>query len=299
MTSISPKMLREIRKRRGLSLEELSKNSGVEKGTINRIELGKSRSNRQTTIGRLAKALGVKPHQLTSDDVEALEQAGRDPQSSQAGIVMSHDARNALTLVAAHYGIKPEDIVHLAPFLFLAVAEQSLTRRRQQVELLQEQWAAIKEASSHLHPVVLYNGRGEDVLDDELRSIHMRDIFGTKLDAESVPQDYEESEHNPIAVHLAEIAEATGGLVSFEHWSPHWSGPGYTVSSELAAPLVGGDMEAAEQIVRGYAPLHELPKDVRSGGATAVAEWAKQRGDEVLAEFEAMLASIIDGGENG
>ena len=47
-----------------------------------------------------------------------------------------------------------------------------------------------------------------------------------------------------------------------------------TLGKTEALELVGGDEQAAQQIVDGYAPLHELPKEVREQGPNAVAHWA-------------------------
>ena len=58
-----PKPLRELREERGLSQDDLSRLTGVAKGTIVDLEL-KRRRPRPSTRRRLAQGLGVKPEDI-------------------------------------------------------------------------------------------------------------------------------------------------------------------------------------------------------------------------------------------
>ena len=59
--------LRELRRRRMLSLRELEQRSGVAFDNINKLENEKRRAQPRT-LRRLADALGVEPHELTKED---------------------------------------------------------------------------------------------------------------------------------------------------------------------------------------------------------------------------------------
>jgi putative transcriptional regulator len=59
-----PERLRDLREAKGLSQDDLSKLSGVAKGTIIGLELGR-RKPRPSTRRRLAEALQVRPEDLT------------------------------------------------------------------------------------------------------------------------------------------------------------------------------------------------------------------------------------------
>ncbi len=58
--------LKEHRKRRGLTQEELAKLSGVSRPTIARLETTDTRATPETAR-KLARALKVKPHELTGE----------------------------------------------------------------------------------------------------------------------------------------------------------------------------------------------------------------------------------------
>ncbi len=59
--------LRALRERQALSLRDLSDVSGVNYNAIWRIEVGRTGAQPRT-VRRLAKALGVKPHELTKGE---------------------------------------------------------------------------------------------------------------------------------------------------------------------------------------------------------------------------------------
>jgi transcriptional regulator with XRE-family HTH domain len=59
--------LRELRRRRMLSLRELEQRSGVAFDNINKLENEKRRAQPRT-LRKLADALGVEPHELMKED---------------------------------------------------------------------------------------------------------------------------------------------------------------------------------------------------------------------------------------
>ncbi len=59
--------LKSLRKRRVMSIGDLSAKSGVHRNTISRIENGEADA-RTSTIRKLAKALGVDPSELVRAD---------------------------------------------------------------------------------------------------------------------------------------------------------------------------------------------------------------------------------------
>jgi transcriptional regulator with XRE-family HTH domain len=61
--------LREARFEADLSQEELGRAAGLTQHTISKLELGEQRA-RHRTIYKLSKALGVKPEELTGEEVD-------------------------------------------------------------------------------------------------------------------------------------------------------------------------------------------------------------------------------------
>lgn len=295
MPEINPKALRALREKQNLTLDELANKSKVDRGTISKIETGKRTNPRPSTLRKLAEALGVEPGELTGSDINETERSPLSPKS-QMNIRMANDARNALHLTAARYAVKPNHILHLAPLLFRWAAEMSLQWRRKRLAELETQLDALSNivTPKHLSCVVIDNWRGDEVLADEKRSIDSHDLFGVLLKDDSLSANYEESEQNPMAQFLKSIAASLGDDVDFEHWSPHWSQPGFTLGKTEALELVGGDEEAAQQIVDGYAPLHELPKEVREQGPNAVAQWAIETGEKELRKLIDVDALMLD-----
>jgi transcriptional regulator with XRE-family HTH domain len=62
MTVASP--LRALRRERRLTQQQLAELSGVDQTTISSLELGAAKSPSWETVGSLAQALGVEPHEL-------------------------------------------------------------------------------------------------------------------------------------------------------------------------------------------------------------------------------------------
>ena len=295
MPEINPRMLRALRDRKNLNLDVLAAKANVDRGTISKIETGKRTNPRPSTLRKLAGALGVEAEELTSSHIDEAERSPLSPKS-QMNFRMANDARNALQLTAIRYGVRPNHILHLAPLLFRWAAEMSLKHRMERVTEIEGHLDALlgAEAPKHLSGVLTDHWRGGEILDEERRSIANRDLFGEQVSDDAVGVSYEESEQNPIAQFLNSISASLGDDVDFEHWSPHWSQPGYTLGKTEALELVGGDEEAAQQIVDGYAPLHELPKEVREQGPNAVANWAIEIGKQELRKLIDVDALVLE-----
>lgn len=283
MTEINPSALRSLRDRKKLSLDDLAAKAKVDRGTISKIETGKRLNPRATTVRKLADALGVEPDALSSTTYDETELSPLSPKS-QMNVRMANDARNALRLTAMRYGVTQSHILHLAPLLFRWAAEQSLEWRRARLSEIEARIDALANAPApkHLSGSLCDHMNGWEVLEDERRSINRRDLFGVLLKDESLGYNYHEEEQNPMVQFLKTVAETLGDDVDFDHWSPRWGPPDYQLGYQEALELVGGDERAAHKVVSGFAPLHELPKEVREQGAPAVAEWAIETGDTEL-----------------
>ena len=283
MTKINANNLRLLRARRNLTLDALEELSGVNRVTISRIENGSRQNSRRHTLEGLAKALSTDIETLTGPDLnESTPDGPFSGRKSQMNVRMADDARNALALVALRYNVKPAHILHVAPFLFLWAAEESLRRRQRHLDEVASQWDLLGKLAGarHLSPKLQESWEAEDLMAAEEGSIRARDLFGLKIADEHLRDEYEDSEQNPFAWFLASLAADLGDLAEFEHWSPYWDGPGYTLGQDEAERLTGGNAAAAREIVHGYAPLHELTREIREAGPEAIAEWATEAGNK-------------------
>jgi transcriptional regulator with XRE-family HTH domain len=299
MPNINAANLYRFRKRRDFTLDRLAELSGVNRTTINRIERGKRLETRLNTVESLAKALGVEPSDLLGQDLVEVDENRPLRPSSKYQFSMTNDARNALDLVAERYGVKAQAILHLAPFLFLCAAEQSLQKRRKKLEQAHEKLGELFAATmpQHLGDALLNNWYGDPVLEDERQSIARHDIFGERVPAKHKPTDFDLESENPFAEHLIEMGKDTLGLAQFESWSQFMVYPEYELLEEDAKVLTGDKHKATRSIIDGSAPLYRLPPEVRKAGPQAIAKWAIEEGDRTR---QAMFGNIdfLEGSED-
>lgn len=278
MTIINPKNLKALREKRRLTLDQLSQLSGVDRGTINKIERAPPQRRRGLTASRLASALGVEVAELTGPSVAEADGSRIYGPKSQYNFQMAEDARNALILVAQRYNVKPAAVLHIAPFLFTWAAETSLQRRKEKLDEIHAGLRALMglEAPPHIGEVLLDNWIGDAVLEAERLSIAERDIFGLTIPAEHLrdPLDYDREGDNPMARLLTSLAATLDESVArFDSWCPFQEQPEYELCREDVEKLTGGDSEATHAILSGMAPLRSMPKSVREAGPEAVVAW--------------------------
>jgi transcriptional regulator with XRE-family HTH domain len=273
---INSKTLRLHRKNMNFSLDELASKSGVHKATIHRIENGKMERSRNHTIAVLAKALKIEPEVLSrepekADGTESFFDAGR----SQLPHRISHNARNAMALVAKRYGIGVADIVEFAPFLFHLAAEESLSARRERLSRLTDAWLSVSEIGSeysHINQRIGYDWKAEEMAQVEERSIGKNDIRGSLFESQEdiydiQPDDYDDEINNPFVKFLrgklANLERDWKLLGVLEDWS-HRGSPTFTICGPDALEYFGGDEDIASDVLSGRVALHELPKELRA-----------------------------------
>ena len=290
--SIDPKVLKQLRDEKGLSMSGLAEKARVDTQTIYRIEHEPPRRRQQATIAKLCQALGVEEGVLTGEIPLARTEAEDSPifPRYQLNCRITAAARNAYSLVAMRYKVPMAQIAELAPFLFLAAAENSLQRRRERLDAAEAAVTALGDASAdfpHLPRLQFFHYI--EALGVEHQSIATRDIFGRVVG--ETPMDWGDEDDdeiaNPFEAFLREMARQVGA--EFSDFEPS-SGPEYRICQEDAAAIVGGDAKAAEAILSGSAQLHAIPKDILKGdSAEARAAWVKEK----AAEFEQTLLEAI------
>jgi len=188
MARINPLILKRQREKLGFSLEDLAARSGIDKGTIYRIEAGKPGRNARNTIAKLANALKFSPDELVAtkvDDPDGTETVLYS--RSQLNVRISHEARNALAFVGQRYGVRPIDIIEFAPLLFHLVAEESLRSRRDSLERLRtarEAVSAMQGNFPHITERLMNDWQADEMEFAEERSIDCERIDEDQLDVE-------------------------------------------------------------------------------------------------------------------
>lgn len=196
--ALNPAALKAARKRangkRGFTQQQLAERIGCGKDTVSRWERGESRRVRAHLREPLCKALGV--------EWEALITPPGPPETPRPfGLTrmqrwVSRHVDPALLLVAERYGIRPSDVLDIAPLLFLIVAERSLLERRRRLDeiyaMQEEADRRVSEKSAHLGGIVVARSISADaMLEQEENSLGERDIFGHLIEYEFRGEDDE------------------------------------------------------------------------------------------------------------
>ena len=181
--TINPLALKAARKRHGLSQKQLADAIRCTKDTVSRWERGTSSRVRSHLRQPLCEALHVEWEQLT----QSADQASGFPTSLNPTVRVSiaEHARASLQLVAARYAVRPQDVLDIAPLLFVIAAERSLLQRERRLE---EVHGAIAHAEGELREhfphlgagVAARDGNGEDPLWEEEAALEHRDVFGNQ-----------------------------------------------------------------------------------------------------------------------
>ncbi len=305
MPRINPLLLRHYRQKLDMSQDELGRRARIDKGTINRIEKGRSRRNPDRIITELAKVLKLDVAQLTAADAEVPGEAdeGLFPRQ-QLNVRISIDARNAFALVGQRYDVSLTDLVEFAPFLFHLVAAESLKERSERLQALSAARAAVSdlgELFGHLASRMTNDWQGEEIDALEQRSIDRRDVRGdTIYDPDSRTEDphdhdYDGDEKGPFVLYLQERLAAVKSATetdSFDGWYRH-GGARYEICREQALAIFGGDEDAADDLLAGRYGVTELPKELRGPGKEyGRVAWAKEKRAEVSARADALFASL-------
>lgn len=301
MARINPLILKRQREKLGFSLEDLEARSGINKGTIYRIEAGKPGRNARNTIAKLATALKCSPDELVAmkiDDPDSTETVLYS--RSQLNVRISHEARNALAFVGQRFGVRPIDIIEFAPLLFHLVAEESLRSRQDSLERLRtarEAVSAMQGSFPHITERLINDWQAEEMEFAEERSIAKRDLRGELLDEDETlydvrPMEYDVGERNPFIVYLRDRLRAVGGYAELDAWYDGWS-PRYLVGKEEAVAYFNGDEDVAEDVLNGVIGVHEIPKELRGADAAeARLAWAREKVAEVRSHQVDLLDTI-------
>lgn len=188
---INPQALKAFRKKSHMTQQQLAdairaKSKGCTKDTVSRWERGKSRHVRKHLRNGLCDVLRVEWEQLTEPPGQPEYTAG------EVRIAVGRRVKNALQLVAKRYDIHAQDVVNLAPLMFLIIAELSLRERKRQLDKVYKE---IDEANEKLNGLCTHlHGMTarivvEEHAEEEENSLNNRDVFGRKINYQYRDED--------------------------------------------------------------------------------------------------------------
>ncbi len=221
METIHPAALKAARKRangrRGLTQEQLAEKIGCGKDTVSRWERGRSRRVRAHLREPLCNALGVDWETLATPP--APEQTPKPFGLTRMQRWVARHVPPALLLVAVRYGIRPTDVLDIAPLLFLIVAERSLLERQRRLDEIyatqDEADQKLMEKSEHLGRIIVARSTSaNDMLEQEEKSLRERDIYGRLIEYEL----WEDGDEGPFVHFVRDLAKGLpeGAVSSIE-----------------------------------------------------------------------------------
>ncbi len=271
---IDPESLKTLRAQKGWSRQKLADGSNVSARQIARIEASKTSVDvRENTVIRLSRALRVDREVLVGDKpLEPVQQVPQTNADIQLGTRVSPQVRLAFDLVRHRYGPSHNDLINLAPLLFVLLAEGSLAWRRQYVDEVEEamdRLSAFGEKRRHLY-FTHHQANLEFGFWAEKESIDAADLRGDTLrnrDDDNLDFAYEALyEVSPFADYLCKLSEDLGisGIVNFGSGvaDEPWGTEPYQVCENELNEITGGSKYARWALEYGDVRLSEIPKEL-------------------------------------
>ena len=271
---IMPDRLKDIRTAKGLTTKKLGEKARLDHRSIQRLESSNSsqKTTRESTIKKMADALGVEFGVLTGDlPIPKLDRvAQKIGNSRQLSAYIDQQSYNSYSLVSAHYGVNPSDIVAMAPLFFTLLAEGSLESRRQKIRELDAHIASVRHmAVGHLSFAMPH--RAEDGSFNEHKSIADADIFGKNVSDDAWELGYQQESENPFIQYLKTLASEfdSDSIVDIDEdaYGSEFPEGGYRVCFDRAKQIADGNEELAEAISEGWIDLGALPKNLKQEDA--------------------------------
>jgi transcriptional regulator with XRE-family HTH domain len=279
--AISPTNLKTLRERKGWSQQELAEKSGVTSRTILAIEKAdeKTVSAQQKTLKGLSKSLDVRSDVLSGKAPLPAESVPFD-----LHIQLPPGVRLNFDLIRRKYRVDIQDVINVAPLLFVAMAEESLQRQKEQVEKdskefgsLSTLWHQISNLGEHLnHPSVPWLPDGyyeESYFAERWHAIKNNDLFEEALRDEYEPLH---EQPNPFADYLREVsrrpllkntvqvgderdAETLAGYFwyTFSNYIPD-----HEVCLDVLQQITLGSTDADKALTQGVVAISEIPEDL-------------------------------------
>lgn len=315
---IIPERLKELRKRKKLSREDLYDRSNITRRQIARLEseTGAASTPRDRTINKLADALDVEPGVLTGEvPMPAAASTGPDPDvvdipgmevPRQVSAWISPEINSAYALIRRRYGVNLTTLVNAAPLMFVLLAESSFVWRR---ERLEEVDAAMEALGGLASGYRRFPG-GVNHIDEgfvrERESIEKQDLFGEHVEerwAKGIPEyslGHDPNACNPFADYLRELAEKIGdpdivdigeGEGTIKNDGPLKGFPLFSICDGDLKEITCGRIRFAAALKFGWLRINDMPEPLLASDASEEREeWLDwQIEEQCPPEFKTVL----------
>ncbi len=211
---VNPEALKAARKHQRMTQQQLADALKCSKDTVSRWERGANRRVRPYLQERLGDALHVKWENLTTPPEQTVRKQEEIYGHKWIKWAAPTNIRTALQLVALRYNVKPNEVLELAPLLFLIVAEKSLLERRRRIDEIDAIYAEMEKKVGD-NPATTYLGgilatrniTAEEHLAEEEKSLAKEDVFGRLIDFEWFGSRSDEDSEGPFVHFIRDLAK--------------------------------------------------------------------------------------------
>jgi transcriptional regulator with XRE-family HTH domain len=296
---ISPTRLKTLRLRLNLTPTKLARKlakmkTPVTTKTISNIEKhdGETYPVRENTLKSLSRALEVQPEVLSGEASLPAKRSPNDP------VIVQLDARTRLNyeLIERRYKVSLNDIVNIAPVLFIKAAKESLARQKRVLEEeVLEQARNMSRLPGEPQPHSLDTvpdglldaiDNDDDCFTHRMNAIIENDLFEQTVPYEDTGIHHPGEEPNPFAYYLQDIcASEIGHNMAYLNDEPYLSYYSYFsggcipinfVCEEDIEKITLGSSNARYALTTGTVRIKDIPDEL----------WEPRRAGERVAWLE-------------
>ena len=266
----------------------MTRRYSLQDGTVSRWERGSTRHIRPRLRDALCIALRVEWKELSEPPGKPKDSWVRTKQIS-----VDMDVRNSLQLVAERYGVRMQQVLELAPLLFVLVAERSLIWRRKRLKEIAEVWSkaddALKNKCGHLGGIVTARDfSAEEQFAEEEKSLGRRDVFGRSIEYEF----WQEGDEGPFLHFVHKLMkDLPEGAVSYIESSDGDTIDAYEVASDTLEKCTGLSIDSEEDrpvighIRFGFIDLGECMRVRRDRDESGYRQWLSDELERIKQEL--------------
>ncbi len=304
---INPNRLRDLRKRKRLSRQELADKSKISPRQLARLESDSASSGavRERTVNQLAEALEVEPGVLLGDlplPEPITPSRAETGERIQVSALLWPEIRLAYALIKRRYGVNPTTLFNAAPLMFVLLAEGSFLWRREKLKEVDEAADQLYNLGSGHLSFAFAAHRAQQGASDEEDSIRKGDLFGSDVGQDAFDLGYDRSTNNPFADYLRELARKIDAPdvidvdASELAYATLENFPFFKVCAGDLEKISGGSAKASYALEHGHVRINDIPDELwADDAADQRAKWIEnQLPESERGTFDLDLSALLD-----